>query len=102
MKRFTYPALLLTVGLLSLTEKPATTDWPEYNGGPDRNHFSHLTQLNATNVARLQVAWEYASGGVDTLKNNTQIQCNPLIIGGVLYGVSAGSQAFALDAATGK
>jgi quinoprotein glucose dehydrogenase len=54
------------------------------------------------NVAGLQVAWEYASGGVDTLKNNTQIQCNPLIIDGVLYGVSAGSQAFALDAATGK
>ena len=102
MKRFTYPALLLTVGLLSLTEKPATTDWPEYNGGPDRNHFSPLTQLNADNVARLQVAWEYASGGVDTLKNNTQIQCNPLIIGGVLYGVSAGSQAFALDAVTGQ
>lgn len=102
MKRFSYPALLLIVGLLSLTEKPATTDWPEYNGGPDRNHFSPLTQLNPTNVAGLQVAWEYASGGVDTLKNNTQIQCNPLIIDGVLYGVSAGSQAFALDAATGK
>lgn len=102
MKRFTYPALLLTVGLLSLTEKPATTDWPEYNGGPDRNHFSTLTQLNSGNVAGLQVAWEYASGGVDTLKNNTQIQCNPLIIDGVLYGVSAGSQAFALDAATGR
>ena len=102
MKRFTYPALLLTVGLLSLTEKPATTDWPEYNGGPDRNHFSPLTQLNAGNVAGLQVAWEYASGGVDTLKNNTQMQCNPLIIDGVLYGVSAGSQAFALDAATGR
>ena len=102
MKRFTYPVLLLTLGLLSLTDKPATTDWPEYNGGPDRNHYSPLTQLNPGNVARLQLAWEYASGGVDTLKNNTQIQCNPLIIDGVLYGVSAGSQAFALDAATGK
>jgi len=102
MKRFSYLTLLLSVGLLSLTEKPATTDWPEYNGGPDRNHFSPLTQLNPGNVAGLKVAWEYASGGVDTLKNNTQIQCNPLIIDGVLYGVSAGSQAFALDAATGK
>ena len=102
MKRFSYPAFLLTVGLLSLTDKPATTDWPEYNGGPDRNHFSPLTQLNPGNIEGLKVAWEYASGGVDTLKNNTQIQCNPLIIDGVLYGVSAGSQAFALDAATGK
>ncbi|MGM9509022.1 outer membrane protein assembly factor BamB family protein [Larkinella sp. GY13] len=102
MKRFTYPALLLMAGLLSLTEKTATTDWPEYNGGPDRNHFSPLTQLHPGNVGGLKVAWEYASGGVDTLKNNTQIQCNPLIVGGVLYGVSAGSQAFALDAATGR
>ncbi|WP_018623257.1 PQQ-binding-like beta-propeller repeat protein [Spirosoma luteum] len=102
MKRFSFSALLLTVGLLSLTDKPSTTDWAEYNGGPDRNHFSPLTQLNPGNVAGLQVAWEYASGGVDTLKNNTQIQCNPLIIDGVLYGVSAGSQAFALDAATGR
>ncbi|GAB3938583.1 outer membrane protein assembly factor BamB family protein [Larkinella terrae] len=102
MKRFTYPAILLTVGLLSLTEKPVNTDWPEYNGGPDRNHFSTLTQLNPGNVAGLKVAWEYASGGVDTVKNNTQIQCNPLIINGVLYGVSAGSQAFAVDAATGR
>ncbi|WP_461146425.1 outer membrane protein assembly factor BamB family protein [Spirosoma pulveris] len=102
MKRVTYPAILLTLGLLSLTGKPTTTDWPEYNGGPDRNHFSPLTQLNPGNVAGLKVAWEYASGGVDTLKNNTQIQCNPLIIDGVLYGVSAGSQAFALDAATGR
>ncbi len=102
MKHFSYPVLLLTLGLLSLTDKPATTDWPEYNGGPDRNHYSPLTQLDPGNVARLQLAWEYASGGVDTLKNNTQIQCNPLIIDGVLYGVSAGSQAFALDAATGK
>ncbi|WP_138993151.1 PQQ-binding-like beta-propeller repeat protein [Larkinella sp. C7] len=102
MKRFTYPALLLMVGLLSLTEKSGTTDWPEYNGGPDRNHFSPLTQLHPGNVGGLKVAWSYASGGVDTLKNNTQIQCNPLIVGGVLYGVSAGSQAFALDAATGR
>jgi quinoprotein glucose dehydrogenase len=102
MKRLTYPVLLLTLGLLSLAEKPATTDWPEYNGGPERNHFSPLRQLTPDNVAGLQVAWEYASGGVDTVKNNTQIQCNPLIIDGVLYGVSAGSQAFALDAATGK
>ncbi len=30
------------------------------------------------------------------------MQCNPIIINGVLYGVSAGSQAFALDAKTGK
>jgi len=88
-------------GLLKLPPVPPT-DWAEYNGGPDRNHFSPLTQITPENIASLRVAWTYASGGADTVKNSTQVQCNPLVIGGVLYGVSAGSQAFALDAATGK
>jgi quinoprotein glucose dehydrogenase len=77
-------------------------DWTEYNGSSDKNHYSALTQINPQNVAQLKVAWVYQSGGADTLKNTTQMQCNPLIIDGVMYGVSAGSQAFALDAASGK
>lgn len=80
----------------------AGSDWPEYHGGPDRNHYSQLSQIDAKNVNRLEKVWEYDSGGADTTRNNTQIQCNPIIIDGVLYGVSAGSQAFALDASNGK
>jgi quinoprotein glucose dehydrogenase len=77
-------------------------DWSEYNGGPDRNHYSFLTEIDATNVQHLEKVWEYSSGGADTVRNHTQMQCNPIIIDGVLYGVSAGSQAFALDASNGK
>ncbi len=103
MRLLAFLALCVTGGLL-LPGPPLAppTDWPEYNGGPDRNHFSPLTQITPANVANLHVAWSYASGGADTARNSTQMQCNPLIIGGVLYGVSAGSQAFAVDAATGK
>lgn len=79
-----------------------TADWPEYNGDGSRSHYSPLDQINRTNVNRLKVAWTYASGGADTLRNRTQMQCNPLIIKGVLYGVSANTQAFAVEAATGK
>jgi quinoprotein glucose dehydrogenase len=92
---------LLGIVSLSITLLP-NTDWPEYNGGPERNHYSPLTQITAENVQQLQVAWMYGSGGADSIANRTQIQCNPLIIKGVLYGVSANTQAFALDAATGK
>jgi len=87
---------------ISSTENPTNTDWTAYNGGNDCNHFSALTQINPANVAQLKLAWEYASGGADSVKNTTQIQCNPLIIKGIMYGVSAASQAFAIDAATGK
>lgn len=78
------------------------TNWPEYNGGPDRNHYSALTQIKKENVSKLSKVWEYHSGDADTVNNRTQIQCNPIIINGILYGVSSASQAFALNAATGN
>ena len=72
------------------------TDWAEYLGGADRNHYSTLTQINPENVNKLQVAWEYAT------PDSGQMQVNPIIINGVLYGVTASVQAFALDATNGK
>src|SRR5919107_4020601 len=84
--------------LTSRRSLPSAQNWPEYNGGPDRSHYSSLAEITADNIAQLEKAWEYSSGGADTVKNQTQMQCNPIVIDGVLYGVSAGSQAFAVDA----
>ena len=95
-------AILVFMLLVSSTENTTNTDWDAYNGGDDCNHFSKLSQINTTNVSQLKLAWEYASGGADTVKNTTQIQCNALIINGIMFGVSAASQAFAIDASTGK
>lgn len=95
-------ALGLTGSLLSLVEPPkpyasdSGKDWSEYLGGPGRNHYSTLKQIKPSNVGRLKLAWEYHSG------DSGQIQCNPIIVDGVLYGMTAASQPFALDAATGK
>lgn len=71
-------------------------NWAEYLGGADRNHYSALSQINTNNVKQLQVAWSYAT------QDSGQMQVNPLIVDGVLYGVTAAVQVFALDAATGK
>ncbi len=95
-------AILVSMLFISSTENPIYTDWTAYNGGNDCNHFSALTQINPANVSQLKLTWEYASGGADSVKNTTQVQCNPLIIKGIMYGVSAASQAFAIDASTGK
>lgn len=75
---------------------PPNTDWREYLGGPDRNHYSALGQIDTTNVASLQVAWEYHTG------DSGQVQCNPIIVDGILYGMTAATIPFAVDAATGK
>src|SRR5690606_30844154 len=61
-----------------------------------RNHYSTLTQITPENVSQLKLAWEYHTG------DSGQIQCNPLVIDGVLYGMTATVQPFAVDAATGK
>ncbi|QRR00505.1 outer membrane protein assembly factor BamB family protein [Dyadobacter sandarakinus] len=71
-------------------------NWAEYLGGPGRNHYSTLSQINTGNVQKLKVAWTYA------MPDSGQTQVNPLIVDGVLYGVTSGVQAFALDAATGR
>lgn len=71
-------------------------DWPEYLGGPDRNHYSNISQINAQNVQNLKVAWEFHTG------DSGQLQCNPIVIDSILYGVTASNAVFALNAKSGK
>ncbi len=71
-------------------------DWPEYSGGPGRTHYSPLSQIDRGNVSQLRKVWEYHTGAVG------EMQCNPIVIRGVLYGVTATNGVFALDAATGR
>ena len=80
---------------------PSPEDWAHYLGDAATTQYSALTQLDTANVARLTPAWSYASGDLDTL-NRSQIQCNPLVIDGTLYGTNPQLKAFALDAATGR
>ena len=79
---------------------PDDQDWPVYGGNQGHQHYSALAEIDTTNVQFLQPAWLYVSGDADTV-NFSQIQCNPLIIDGVLYGTSPQMKLFALDAATG-
>jgi quinoprotein glucose dehydrogenase len=75
--------------------------WPQYKGSGENIHYSSLTQVDTSNVQQLQVAWEYHTGDADTA-NHSQIQTNPVIIDGIIYGVSPKMKLFAADARTGK
>src|SRR5882757_5683333 len=77
------------------------TSWPQYKGSNENIHYSSLTQVDTSNVKQLQVAWEYHTGDADTV-NHSQIQCNPIIVDGVMYAVSPRLKLFAADAKTGK
>lgn len=82
-------------------------DWPAYGGNKKGNRYSPLSQINLKNVSELHVAWRYDSNDPDTGSSGRrhwarEIQCQPIVIRGVLYGTTATLKLFALDAATGK
>ncbi len=79
----------------------ADSNWSAYLGDKGARHYSDLNQITSENVHELKPAWTFHAGGVAP-NNRSQIQCNPLIIDGTLYGTSPSVEAFAIDAATGK
>ena len=79
---------------------PSSADlrgWSRSLGGPTSNRFSTLTEINRQNVKDLQVAWTYHSGD-----GSANIQCNPIVVDGVMFAPTAGRHIVALDAATGR
>lgn len=70
--------------------------WSSYLGGPDRNHYSTLSQITLDNVTQLKVAWSYSA------PDSGQMQMNPIVADTILYGVTAALRAVALHAGTGK
>ncbi len=74
-------------------------NWEIYGGGNEQLRYSRLTQIHRGNVAELAVAWEYDTGDESP---GTEIQCNPLVVDGVLYGSSPDLRIFAVNAATGE
>ncbi len=107
MKRARLAVLLLPLVAyvhLAMRSEPddAHETWSVYLGDPHRSQYSSLRQINRENVHELEVAWTYRSGDADTVNHRSQIQCNPIVVDGVLYGTSPRIRLFALDAATGE
>ncbi len=76
-------------------------EWRTYLGDRGVSHGSPLAQIHRGNVSQLEVAWRYESGDASP-DGASQIQFNPLIVKGVLYGTSPSLRLFALDAASGE
>ncbi|MCB9725648.1 MAG: PQQ-binding-like beta-propeller repeat protein [Spirochaetaceae bacterium] len=83
-----------------LPDPRAAREWRHYLGDPARSHTSPLTRIDRTNVDRLELAWTYDTGPLEG--SLSQIQCNPIVVDGVLYATTGRAHPFALDAATGR
>lgn len=96
--------LIALVLIACQSEEPnyyADSNWKYYQGGPNRNQYKAFNQINTSNAHQLKLLWTYDSEEADP-DNRSQIQCNPLVIDGVVYGTSPVLKLFAIDAATGE
>lgn len=80
-------------------------DWRSYGGNAAGNRYSPLDQINLSNVKKLKVAWMY-NAAEDPAENKVgrplEIQCQPVVVNGILYGTTPMLKLFALDARNGK
>ena len=97
---FTFTYSGLTMG------QPGTSvyegDWPNIHGGDSANRYSPLDQINADNVADLEIAWQFSTlnFGPGTDFNNPS---TPLEVDGVLYAnIGSTRNVIALDATSGQ
>ncbi len=73
--------------------------WSVFGGGTGNTHYSSLDQINRDNVHSLQVAWTFDSGDQHP---KSEMECNPIVVDGVLYATTPNGSVVALDAATGS
>ncbi len=92
-----FPIILFTV----FACEPTMIEWPAYLGDKASSQYKSLDQINTENVHELEVVWTYDAGDAST-EGRSQIQCNPIMVGGLLYGSSPKLKIFAVEAETGK
>ena len=97
------------IGLASATvaAAPADADWPMYGRDFAGTRFSPLTEIDATNVSRLALAWSVpvargADEKSDAPGDSGNPQATPIVVAGVMYLPARGNEVLALDAATGE
>src|SRR5258706_13840958 len=100
-KPILYFGTLFLLGACSTDSRQQYNDWKVTGGSKESIRYSSLKEIDTSNVKELQVAWEYHTGDADTAKHS-QIQCNPIIVNGVMYATTPKMRLIALDAATGN
>ncbi len=104
------PLLLLaltTVAVADPAPKPVTAErivaadrepqnWLAHGRTYGEQRYSPLARIDAANVARLGLAWSYATG------TTRGLQATPIVVDGRMYTTGVWSVVYALDARTGK
>jgi quinoprotein glucose dehydrogenase len=111
MTRLSVIAVLTAGSLVAITssaQQPSVSrqvEWRYYGGDQAGTKHSPLTDINAGNVNRLKIAWQWNHFDVPLSEYGTtpaSFEATPLMIDGVLYVTTPYNNVAALDAETGK
>ena len=86
---------------------PPGANWPSYAGDSASRRYSPLDQIDASNVASLEIAWTWTSIDMPILDSDDKLrslsfQATPLAVDGVLFTSTSLSQLAAIDADSGE
>src|SRR4026207_1563344 len=110
--RLVLPAALLAAATATLTPRgrapttgqPSTAngEWPMYTADLRGSKYSPLSQIDATNFSKLQVAWPTKPAGLGPTIE-TKLEGTPIMVKGTVYLTGGTRRAVvALDAKTGE
>jgi quinoprotein glucose dehydrogenase len=77
-------------GLPTICQSQTTTDvgWPNYGNDPGGSRYSPITQIDRTNVTKLQVAWTFRTGALNIetdLNHKVTFEVTPILVEGKLF-----------------
>ena len=84
---------------------PPADGWPHYGRDAGGTRYSPLTQIDATNLQQLEIAWQFRTGelGQDARQGEKlTFEATPVLWRRTLYFSTAFGAAFAIDAASGR
>src|ERR1700744_5521885 len=87
------------------TGDKAEMDWPAYGNDAGGMRYSSLRQADASNVAKLRVAWTFHTRDVSDGSNGWKrsgLETTPILVDATLYLTTAFNRVIALDPATGE
>ncbi|MGB4248109.1 MAG: c-type cytochrome, partial [Pseudohongiellaceae bacterium] len=94
-------ALTITPGAVA-EEGSDSFDWIAYNGTNAANRYAPLDQIDASNVADLEIAWEFNAGPFGPEPESTSVTTPLMVNGRVFLTAGATRNVVAIDAASGQ
>jgi quinoprotein glucose dehydrogenase len=95
-------ALIVTTAALPGQTGARNGEWPTYGGDLGHTRYAPLDQIDASNFAKLEVAWRFKTDNLGP-RPEFNLESTPLMVRGVLYSTGGTRRAVvALDAATGE